>query len=164
MALRDWLKKTEQYKSENCHHGPLPKLTKPLFEKKATDHDRITRERIFNFLADQGRACSESEIMAAAGGDRTYARNILYRLAAEGVIAYLGGGLYQVDAPKVELPEFCPLQTGGPSKNYGMHPKNCGFHPKFLGRMLQTGTLIVGGACPLARVCTHTTTYDGGKI
>jgi len=150
----------EQLKSENCHHGPLPKLTKPPFDsfdstterpfsqKKTPDHDRITRERIFNFLACQGRACSESEILAAVAGDPREKRSVLSRLAAEAVIDYLGGGLYQVGAPKAELPEVCPLRNGS-----NRHPKYCGFHPKFLRRMLQTGTLIIGGACPLARVC-----------
>ena len=71
-----------------------------------------------------------------------------FRLAAEGVIDYLGRGEYQVDAPRSELPSKCPLRTGG-----GV-PRGCEFHPKFLSRMLEAGTLTHGGPCSLSRACT----------
>ncbi|MFA7013710.1 MAG: hypothetical protein WC202_12230 [Desulfobacterales bacterium] len=132
--------------------------------KGKTDRGRITEtklgraEAVFNFLADQGRACSESEILAAVAGDESENRNTLYKLAAERVIDYLGRGEYQVDAPKVELPSCCPLRTGGKV------PKGCCFHPKFIARMLESGTLKHGGPCPLVRVCTHTTLYKEGVV
>ncbi len=178
----------EQLKSENMLQGAHPKHPKPTFggfggtikrpfsEKKApperittggTPHKRNTgtgtddldaAERIFNFLADQGRACSESEILAAVAGDETKGRNILFRLAAERVIEYLGRGLYQVDAPMPELPAVCPLRTGG-----GV-PRGCAYHPKFFSRLLETGTLTTGGHCPLVRVCTHKTFYEEGVV
>lgn len=118
-----------------------------------TDRGRITEadldraEQMFNFLADQDRACSEAEILAAVAGDESEKRNILFRLAAEGVIEYLGHGQYMIDAPKVELPSSCPLRTGG------RVPRGCAYHPKFFARMLSAGTLTTAGHCPLIRVC-----------
>ena len=162
----------EQLKSENMLQGAHPKgskggsggfgsTTKRLFsEKKAeTDLDTLDHaEAIFNFLADRDRPCFESEIMAAVPGDPREKRNILFRLAAGGSIDYLGHGQYMIDAPRVELPLVCPLRTGG-----GV-PRGCGFHSRLFSRMIQTGTLTIGGPCPLARVCTHTTIYEAGEI
>lgn len=148
----------EQLKSENMLQGALTKptkgasvsfvsTTKRVFSPKKDNSDLGRAEAVFNFLADQGRACSESEILAAVAGDETKGRNILFRLAAERVIEYLGRGLYQVDAPMPELPAVCPLRTGG-----GV-PRGCAYHPKFFSRLLETGTLTTGGHCPLVRVC-----------
>lgn len=148
----------EQLKSENMLQGALTKptkapfgsfdsTTKRVFSQKRDDSDLDRAESIFNFLAAEGRACSESEILAAVAGDEAENRNTLYKLAAENFIDYLGGGLYQVDAPMPELPSCCPLRTGG-----GV-PRGCAYHPKFFSRLLETGTLTTGGHCPLVRVC-----------
>lgn len=159
----------EQLKSENMLQGSHPKgskgafggfggTTQRVFSQKKDNSDLGRAEAVFNFLAAEARPCSESEILAAVPGDETKGRNILFRLAAEGVIDYLGRGEYQVDAPMPELPAVCPLRTGG-----GV-PKGCCFHPKFIARMLESGTLKHGGPCPLVRVCTHTTLYKEGVV
>jgi len=173
MALRDLLKGTERpiktdlqrvatatiattatKRPENVRTvATVAKIAVAEPGKGKTDRGRITEtkldraEAVFNFLADQGRACSEAEIFVAAPGDESENRNTLFRLAAENFIDYLGGGLYQVDAPKVELPSRCPLRTGGKV------PRGCAYHPKFFSRLLETGTLTTGGHCPLIRVC-----------
>ena len=150
----------ELLKSENAHTEALPKppkggsvsfgsTTKRAFSQKRDDSDLDRAERIFNFLACQGRACTESEIIAAVLGDKTKNRNVLLRMVAEEIIGYLGKGRYRIGAPMPELPSCCPLRTGG-----GV-PRGCGFHPKFFSRMLETGTLTIGGSCPLVRVCNQ---------
>ena len=176
MALRDWLKRTERPIKTDFQRvatatiattatkrpetvrtlATVAKIAVAEPRKGKTDPGRITmidlntEEQIFNFLAGSARPCPESEILAAVGGDSTYTRNIIFRLAAEGVVEYLGEGEYQIPSyppKKPALPEGCPLRTGGNP------PKGCGFHPKFLAKMLQSGTLAIGGACPLMRAC-----------
>lgn len=150
----------ELLKSENAHTEALPKppkggsvsfgsTTKRAFSQKRDDSDLDPAERIFNFLACQGRACSDAEIMADLPGDEAENRNILSRMVAEEIIGYLGKGRYRIGAPMPELPAACPLRTGGKV------PKGCGFHPRLFARMLETGTLTIGGSCPLVRVCNQ---------
>lgn len=131
MALRDWLQKTPR-KPENMPQGVPPKIAKTpfdpfgstggkLFSEKRVPSERITTgtiyqgkptdealeiaERIYNHLADMKRPCFEGTILAAAGGDVTYCRSILFRLVVEGFIEYRGGGAYQIpkDPPKKAL-------------------------------------------------------------
>jgi hypothetical protein len=107
-------------------------------------------DAILTHLADLGRPATEGEITEALGGDPLLSRNVLRRLAVEGVAEALPGGLYQIPPypPRpADLPEGCPL-LGGPV------PAGCRFEAKLLRRMMAEGALpLPGGRCPLRQVC-----------
>ena len=102
------------------------------------------------FMSDKDRPCTEREITAAVGGDPIMARNILHRLAVDGIAEALPGGLYQIPAypPRAaDLPAGCPLLAGPV-------PAGCCFHPKLLARLLAEGALpLPSGRCPLRTAC-----------
>lgn len=75
---------------------PSEQIAGTVYEGKPTDGALEIAERIYNHLADMRRPCFEGAILAAAGGDVTYCRSILFRLVPEGFIEYLGGGEYQI--------------------------------------------------------------------
>lgn len=107
-------------------------------------------DRILTHLADLGRPVAEAEILAALGGDALVVRNILHRLAVDGIAEALPGGLYQIPAypPRAaDLPAGCPLLAGPV-------PAGCCFHPKLLARLLAEGALpLPSGRCPLRTAC-----------
>jgi hypothetical protein len=108
-------------------------------------------DAILTHLADQGRPVAEADILAAVTGNETLCRNILARLAVDGIAEYLPGGLYQIPEypPRpADLPDQCPLATGGPV------PAGCRFEARLLPRMKAQGTLpMPNGGCPLRAVC-----------
>ncbi len=107
-------------------------------------------DAILVHLADKDRPCTEGEITEALGGDPLITRNVLRRLAVDGIAEALPGGLYGIPPwpPRpADLPRGCPL-LGGP------HPAGCRFHPKLLARLLSEGAMpLPGGRCPLRRLC-----------
>lgn len=108
-------------------------------------------DRILDHLAAQGHPVDESGILAAVGGDEVFCRNILHRLAVEGLAEYQGGGLYDIPSwiPKApDLPKGCPL-TGAPFPETG-----CKFHPRLFARLKAEGVLpLPGGRCPVRLAC-----------
>jgi hypothetical protein len=103
------------------------------------------------FMAEQPGPAPENDILEAVGGDPTLARNILRRLAVDGICEALPGGRFGIPGyprPPADLPSGCPL-TGAPFPETG-----CAFSEKMLRRLLQTGALpLPGGRCPLRRLC-----------
>jgi hypothetical protein len=103
------------------------------------------------FMAEQPGPVPEGDIIEAVGGEPTLARNILHRLAVDGIAEALPGGLYQIpDYPPrpADLFSACPL-TGAPFPETG-----CAFEGRMLRRLLKTGALpLPGGRCPLRRLC-----------
>lgn len=80
-----------------------------------------------------------------------------FREERELVPHFFYGGLGQRDKeknggrvvpPAGDLPDQCPLRTGGPV------PAECRFHPKLFKRLLAEGALpMPDGSCPLRAVC-----------
>ncbi len=106
---------------------------------------------MLNYIADQQRPCTEAEIVEAVGGDAVMARNILNRLAVDGVAEALPGGMFGIPPypPRpADLPKGCPLRVGAPI------PKGCRFEARLFQRMIAEGTLpLPGGRCPLRALC-----------
>ena len=109
-------------------------------------------DRLLTHLANLDRPATEAEILTALGGDEVYCRNILYRLAVDGIVEALPGrqfGIPEYPPRPADLPESCPLLTSG-----GPVPGGCPFDAKMLRRMIQEGALpLPGGRCPLRRRC-----------
>jgi hypothetical protein len=107
-------------------------------------------DRILSFLANEAEPATEAEIFAAMGGDSLFTRNVLHRLAVEGLAELAGPNRYTIPdyPPKAaDLPVGCPL-LGGP------FPETCRFHPKLFRTLLEQGVIpLPGGRCPLRNIC-----------
>lgn len=134
-------------------HQDAPPITGAgMYQGKPTEAALDIADAILDHLAGVGTPEAESSILAAVGSDETMTRNVLYRLAAEGVVESLRGGRYRIpDHPPAtpDLPERCPLR-GGPV------PDGCRFEEKLFHRMVREGTLpLPGGRCPLRHTCNE---------
>lgn len=121
-----------------------------MYRGRPTVEALAVADAILDHLAGVGPPEAETAILAAVGGDETLTRNVLYRLAVEGVVESLRGGLYRVpDYPPAppNLPERCPLR-GGPV------PAGCRFEARLFKRMVAEGALpLPGGRCPVRHTC-----------
>lgn len=108
-------------------------------------------DEMLKHIADQQRPCAEAEIVEAVEGDAVMARNIMNRLAVDGIAEALPGGLFDIPPypPRpANLPQGCPLRTGC------LIPKGCRFEARLFQRMMAEGTLpLPGGSCPLRALC-----------
>lgn len=108
-------------------------------------------EEMMKFIAELGRPATEDEITGGAGGDPRIVGAILRRLVLGGIADLQAPGLYSIPPwpPRpADLPEKCPLKTGGAT------PDGCAFDSQMLKRMVTTGALpLPGGSCPLRALC-----------
>jgi hypothetical protein len=122
-----------------------------IYQGQPTREAVDVADRLLTHLANLDRPATEAEILTAVGGDEVYCRNILYRLAVDGIVEALPSGLFGIPEypPKpANLPEGCPLLGPGP------HPAGCRFEAKLLRRMMTEGALpLPSGRCPLRTTC-----------
>jgi hypothetical protein len=131
--------------------GDNPRFTDAAIYQGEPDRAAVDlADRILDFIVAQPGPVPEAEIVTAIGGDSLLVRNVVRRLAVEGIAEALPGGLYGIPpwppaAP--DLPRGCPL-TGAPFPATG-----CRFHRRLFARLVAEGALPTGGPCPLRRVC-----------
>jgi hypothetical protein len=121
-----------------------------IYQGEPTPEAIDVADRLLTHLAELDRPATEAEIVTAMGGEPTLARNILHRLAVDGICEAMPGGRYQIPEypPRpADLPRGCPL-TGAPFPATG-----CRFHRRLFARLVAEGALPTGGPCPLRRVC-----------
>lgn len=124
----------EQLKRENMHPHPLPKLPKGGYD---------------SFDSDRGWQFSE-KTPKATPEPRKVETTLAHPLEA----AHPPTETQPIRQVRVvlnevaDLPEGCPLRQAG-----GRHPDGCRFDKKLLARLIGTGTLKLGGPCPVRRAC-----------
>ena len=129
-----------------------PRITEAtIYQGRPTAEAVDLADAMLAFIANQAGPVPEADVLAAVGGDPVLSRNVLNRLAVDGIAEALPGGLFGIPAypPKpANLPEGCPLLGPGP------HPAGCRFHPTLFARLLDEGALpLSGGRCPLRQIC-----------
>lgn len=121
-----------------------------IFQDRSTETTIVETDTILDHLTIVSTPQTETAIIEAVGGDESAVRGALCRLAVEGIVELVQGGLYRIpdhQAKALYLPENCPLR-GGPV------PSGCRFEPCFFRRMVKGGVLpYPNGDCPLIRVC-----------
>jgi hypothetical protein len=126
-----------------------------IYTGKPTPEAIDLADGMLEHIANHAGPVPEADIIEAVGGEPTLARNILHRLALDGICEALPGGLFGIlDYPPkpADLPHGCPL-TGVPFPGTGC----CAFEGRMLRRLLKTGALpLPGGRCPLRAVCKLT--------
>ena len=134
-----------------AHEAPPRFSDATVFQGAPTPAAIDLADVMLKYIADQQRPCTEAEILEAVDADAVMARNILNRLAVDGIAEALPGGLFDIPPypPRLaNLPQGCPLRTGCPI------PKGCRFEAWLFQRMIKEGTLpLPGGRCPLRSLC-----------
>lgn len=122
-----------------------------IYEGEPTPEAIDIADEALKYIAAQRGPVAENEIISALGGDPIMARDILHRLAVDGIAEAMPGGRFGIPGyprPPADLPSGCPL-TGAPFPETG-----CAFDERMLRRLLQTGALpLPGGRCPIRRLC-----------